>query len=310
MRVANLLKTLVLFSLATLALAACGAPAQPTPAVETVVMVVTATPEPLAQPTAEPAVQPTAEPAVQPTAEPAAQPTAEPSGGEYTGTVVQTNAEWTPVIEVIEGMQMALVPPGCFTMGNQAGTELEIPGHQQCVNEPYWIGVTEVTNAQYGTDGDYGPDNFPRNQVTWVDAKTFCEGLGMRLPTEVEWEYAARGPDSLTYPWGNDWVPGFSVNANNATLAAATGTLPEGASWVGALDMAGNLREWTFSVIRAYPYDGGDGREDPRGEATTNRAVRGGSHMQGRDQLRSSYREWYQQGYTAADIGFRCVKDY
>ncbi len=304
---------IVIAALAIL-LVACGPQATPTP--ETVIMVVSPTPGPVeptaVPPTAEPPTvePPTAEP---PTAAPAPEATAAPAAGGglgMAGNPITNNALWTPVVQQFNGIDMVLVPTGCYMMGYQQGTGAEIPAHEQCFDQPFWIAKTETTNAQYGSNGAYAGLDFPRNNVTWKDATTFCTGIGMRLPTEREWEYAARGPNNNVYPWGNDWLVGFSVNANNAPGANTVASIDGGKSWVGAYDMAGNLREWTSSIVKAYPYDARDGREDPVGQTGTQRVVRGGSYLTGSQLMRSSYREWYDQGYTAADIGFRCAMDY
>ncbi|NDJ54686.1 MAG: SUMF1/EgtB/PvdO family nonheme iron enzyme [Chloroflexi bacterium] len=115
---------------------------------------------------------------------------------------VDRNAAWTPFTMTLAGAEMAL---GCFMMGSVD----ESPVHQICFEQPFWIDLTEVTNAAYGSVGlaawSSAP-NEPRNQVTRFDAVAHCEARGARLPTEVEWEYVARGPDSLLYPWGNDYL--------------------------------------------------------------------------------------------------------
>lgn len=183
-------------------------------------------------------------------------------------TPITQNSAWVPQFKLIGELEMAYVPPGCFVMGNDEGRRDERPAHTICFNAPFWIGRTEVTNAQYGSVGIFEGDEVARTNMTWFEARDFCAARGLRLPTEAEWEYAARGPESYVYPWGNDFDEGnliFDRNSNGQVYAV--GSRPGGASWVGALDMAGNAMEWTSSQYRRYPYDPADGREDQSDEA-------------------------------------------
>src|SRR5690606_681110 len=126
--------------------------------------------------------------------------------------------------------------------------EKEGPATRVCFANPFWIDQLEVTNQAYGSGSQaFGyRDNYPREMVTWYDAQAYCEERGGRLPTEAEWEYAARGPDGLLYPWGNEFLPENAIYVDNAGgRTQAVGQRPAGASWVGALDLAGNIREWT-----------------------------------------------------------------
>lgn len=299
---------------AALVSAACSTPAPATldEPEEQVVLVVTPTPDPnAAQPTAPPAEAPAEQPAEEPAA---AEPTAAPpAGAEGPGlsadSRIASNAAWIPQEQDFEGITFKLVPTGCFRMGFDGGIPKESPQHEQCFDAPFWIMETEVTNLMYSSEGYYSGDNLPRTEVTWFEAKNFCESLGGRLPYEREWEYAARGPDSLTYPFGNNFTPGFVIHADNATSAIEVATYPENASWVGAIDMAGNVREWVTSAWEDYPWQL-DSREDYTGSGNPDRVVRGGSHFSGREFLRSSYREFYDWNSSTADIGFRCVRDY
>jgi formylglycine-generating enzyme required for sulfatase activity len=136
---------------------------------------------------------------------------------EIACTGVSTNDEWTPLIREFDGVPMALVPAGCFTMGSTeeqvdyaveelVGRRLvyadEQPAHEQCFTEPFWIDVYEVTNEQYGSPGDRQAGDQPREMVSWFESGVHCESRGARLPTEAEWEYAARGPVEQSLRFG------------------------------------------------------------------------------------------------------------
>jgi formylglycine-generating enzyme required for sulfatase activity/serine/threonine protein kinase len=236
--------------------------------------------------------------------------------------IVQTpnnNSDWTPVIKDFDHVQMVLVPPGCFMMGSEIGTDDEKPAHEVCFDEPFWIDRTEVTNGQFAAlNGQaakssyfYG-DQRPREQIAWNEAQAFCESRVARLPSEAEWEYAARGPDGLEYPWGNEWDGSRVIwdrSPNEGT--APVGSLLAGASWVGSVDMSGNVWEWVADWYDAGYYGMlADGVIDPTGPASGEyRGVRGGSwRYLVTNFLRAAYR-----GGSTPDIGiylggFRCAR--
>lgn len=213
------------------------------------------------------------------------------------------------MIQSFNGVEMVLVPPGCFMMGNDDGRRDERPAHEVCFDNPFWIDRTEVTNAQYGSVGRFEGDDRPRENLLWSEARDHCASRDARLPTEAEWEYAARGPDSLIYPWGNELDPENLVfDRNSNAESAPVGSRPEGASWVGALDMVGNVFEFVSSTYARYPYDATDGREDLE-NTTASRVYRGGINSYNdlgvsapiRFRLDPDERDWY--------IGFRCARD-
>jgi formylglycine-generating enzyme required for sulfatase activity len=222
---------------------------------------------------------------------------------------ISHNEDWKPVVQNFNGIDMTLVPPGCFTMGNDKGRRDERPASQICFENAYWVDKTEVTNAQYGSEGHFSGANRPRENLLWSEARDFCIKSGDRLPTEAEWEYAARGPDNLLYPWGNELVPDNLVfDRNSPGQTADVGSKISGASWVGALDMSGNVFEWVSSLYKDYPYDANDGREN-LDDSTSPRVYRGGimSYLDNaasatiRFHLDPTERGWF--------LGFRCARD-
>ncbi len=242
-------------------------------------------------------------------------PTDTPDPLQAAFTPVTRNPDWTPVEREFDGVMMVLVPAGCFMMGSNDGQDDETPVHEQCFDEPFWIDKYEVINADYGSVGceqwSSEPDQ-PRNCVTWFEARDYCEARGGRLPTEAEWEYAARGPDALVYPWGNDYDAGLVIGEDDATYGdtrtAPVGSRPRGVSWVGALDMSGNLWEWTSSLYQDYPY--GDDNES-NSDTSSARVLRGGSFFNASDFLRSADRNGGGPDFDSViGVGFRCARSY
>ena len=242
-----------------------------------------------------------------------------------------------------EPSRMIRIEGGSFTMGSDKGLPDERPPHPVAV-KTFMIDVHAVTNAQFaaflqklgGTsnargqhlfdfdDGDArihrrqdrwqadaGFENHPANEMSWYGARDYCLSLGKRLPTEAEREYAARGRDGRTYPWGE--APPDPKRARYGAGWIETvpvGSRPAGATPEGVHDLAGNVHEWTSSIALAYPYRADDGREDP--DRMADRVVRGGAADTGPQTLRSSWRgASVSRGARAGhhNIGFRCVAD-
>jgi formylglycine-generating enzyme required for sulfatase activity len=259
---------------------------------------------------------------------------------------------WEPriIVDKITGVQIEMVevPPGCFIMGSIASGD-EGPVNEQCFTGPFYIDRYEVTQAQFTALNGIMEKNFvypgyqrPVDNITWFEARDFCEDRRKaRLPTEREWEYAARGPDSLTYPWGNIFVPENVIYSRTESQGTAnvvnvdgSPARPDGASWVGALDMSGNVFEWTstrfgelnysrktldFKRSFSYPYRPDDGREADETRADYNRrateqgiytlrVIRGGSANDYAFNLRSAARTMGVADNWSGYLGFRCAR--
>jgi LysM repeat protein len=229
---------------------------------------------------------------------------------------MENNADWTPVVQDFGGVDMVLVPAGCFMMGSNDGNYDEQPVNEQCFDEPFWIERYEVTNEEYGSTGceDWSSElDQPRNCISWSAASDYCESLSGRLPTEGEWEYAAGGPDNLIYPWGNEFVAENVIYKDSPeygdTKAAPIGHHEDGISWVGAYDLSGNVWEWTSTVYQQYPYDAEDGRENSS-NINVLRVLRGGSFDYDEFNQRTATRLGDIPDNGSGNYGFRCARDY
>jgi formylglycine-generating enzyme required for sulfatase activity len=242
--------------------------------------------------------------------------------------------------------KMTLIPAGEFTMGRSAKDEFtscqelnqdcqlsafmdEEPVHQVLL-DAFSIDKNEVTNALYKACEDQGActapqasnsntqsnyygnpefDNYPVIYVTWEQAKTYCEWRGVRLPTEAEWEKAARGSDERTYPWGEKIDESFA-NFNYAVSDTTTvGSYGKGKSLYGVYDMAGNVWEWVADWY-SDTYYGRSPAENPSGPASGEmRVLRGGSWGLVGVSVSTSYRYARDPAESSPDLGFRCAKD-
>ncbi len=264
-------------------------------------------------------------------------PPTQTSTKPVTSTTAPTEEVSTPTeppvpVEINDGknIPMRLVPAGEFTMGSDdTGDVSSRPAHQVYV-DAFYIDKFEVTNEMYDacvyavecrkpqqagsvTRNTYFANpvfvKFPVLYIDWKMANAYCEWRGARLPTEAEWEKAARGTDARLYPWGNE-DPDCSL-ANRAGCVADTTPVDQhenGESIYGIYGMSGNVWEWTSSLFRPYPYDATDGREDP--DALGERIARGGSwHVFGGNggNVRADTRFKLDPGYYGAYVGFRCV---
>jgi formylglycine-generating enzyme required for sulfatase activity len=224
-------------------------------------------------------------------------------------------------------LELVRVPAGPFLMGSaDSDSEAygdEMPQHSVALGE-YYVGKHPVTVAQFAafvkatghtdwTAPSAGKENHPVTQVSWDDAMAFTQwasqvtGRVVRLPTEAEWEKAARGTDGRTYPWGNEAPDSTRCNFdNNMRDTTPVGKYsPRGDSPCGAADMSGNVWGWTSSLLKKYPYMADDGRENPAsGEA---RVLCGGSFVGSAVDVRSAYRNCGVPSRRRGDGGFRVV---
>jgi len=254
-----------------------------------------------------------------------------------TNTLVAFTATALPAeITDAEGVVMRLVPAGPFTMGSNDGMPDEKPVH--VVDLPaFYMDKFEVTNALYkvcvdagacqvpantafgihpGAYGTYGNQQFDDYPVIWVDwdqAQTYCEWRSARLPSENEWEKAARGTDGRKYPWGDTIDPTFANYGSNVPdnysgvfgKTTAVGSYPKGQSPNGIYDMAGNVWEWVADWYDVYP--GGDLSANDAFGQKAYRVLRGGSWSDDPALLRTTFRGGNTADTTVNYIGFRCA---
>ncbi len=213
---------------------------------------------------------------------------------------------------------MVYVPAGEFSMGRDksaGGDEFAHPAHPMAV-KAFFIDTHEVTCEQFAeylqnhsVTGDEvnqcaaRDGQTPVTGVTWDDANLYAKWAGKRLPTEAEWEYAARGQDGRLYPWGPDWVAN-RANADGADTKLAKVGAFTGQSPFGLFDMVGNAWEWTSSTLSVYP----GGR--PQATVAGVMVIRGGSYLENQKQATTTYRgNARARGGNYDKTGFRCVQD-
>lgn len=261
-----------------------------------------------------------------------------------TSTVIPANIR----ISTKDGMTQLYIPAGTFTMG---GMDVyrendEQPAHEVTLHA-FWMDQVEVTNGMYNLCVQAGicrspvevrSDNreeyfgnpefndYPVVFVTWYDADAYCTWSGRRLPTEAEWEYAARGNDKRNYPWGDELPNEYTANFMNLVGdTARVGSYAEGASPFGVLDLAGNVWEWVADRYRPDYYNKSTA-ENPQGPTedevfNTFRVIRGGSFQEDGLFLRLANRSFLDgpnpkaqpdeeayYGKSSFVIGFRCAQ--
>lgn len=253
--------------------------------------------------------------------------------GRQSATPAPNDAPAAGAIMEVAGVPYVYVPAGEFMMGSPDGIGGfdEHPQHSVLL-DAFWIMQTEVTNAQFAkcvaTGACTAPDNsrwqdtayadHPVTAVDWSQANAYAEWVGGRLPTEAEWEKAARGTDGRTYPWGDEQPNESSANCCNFVGdTMPVGSYPAGASPYGLLDMAGNVWEWTADWYDSRYY-GESQYSDPTGPTGPFfgdlRALRGGSFLLpigsfvgDSSDVRSAGRLRHIPGDQNALVGFRVV---
>lgn len=277
------------------------------------------------------------------TAIPAAE-VAENSAGESVGADTEAGTER---VTSADGMTQVFVPAGSFQMGgldNNTDPD-ELPPHKLTMSA-FWMDKLEVTNGMYllcveagGCDLPtfftsekhetyFNTDEFadyPVVNVTWGNANDYCEWAGKRLPTEAEWEYAARGTDLRLFPWGDERPDASRANFNRVINdVTRVGSFPAGASAFGVLDMSGNVWEWVSDYYggEAYALSAGSNPTGPLAAvgAGERRVIRGGSYQDVEDDIRLANRGYSSgpdleadmdspeyKGEYSTKIGFRCA---
>ena len=268
--------------------------------------------------------------------QPSAVPTSLPTPVPPTATLAPTLPPATPVPTAVQpsnplvltlaaglSIQLVRVPAGEFIMGSNDNLWDDWKPQHRVTLPEYWIGKTPVTVAQFaafvratGYSADpralrSGKDNHPVNYVSWFDAQAFCKWASemlkrtVRLPSEAEWEKAARGTDGRTYPWGEAAPDKSRANYNNnvGDTTPVGQYSPQGDSPYGCVDMAGNVWQWTNSLYKPYPYNANDGRENS--SDTVGRVVRGGSFNLNAGSLPCAYRDNSNPTFRNIYHGFR-----
>jgi formylglycine-generating enzyme required for sulfatase activity len=220
---------------------------------------------------------------------------------------------------------MVWVPPGTFLMGSkETGEEFADakPVHQVRLTKGFWLGQGPVTIGQFKQfcqeagnpppDTDQG-DTYPvLSSSDWTMAQQYCKHYGLSLPTEAQWEYAARGAEGRKWPWGNTWDAKKCCNADNPGPTSRdgstwpVGSFPAGASWCGALDMAGNVWEWCQDWYLDTYYSTSPAQDPPGPAMGRERVRRGGSWVSDAENCRSDIRDHLDPANPGA--GFRCAK--
>jgi formylglycine-generating enzyme required for sulfatase activity len=217
---------------------------------------------------------------------------------------------------------MVVVPAGEFLMGQDDGPTSSRP-QRRITLDRFAIDRTEVTNAAVaqlvaGTDTELvGWDaaharkrpHDPAVGLLWREADAYCRWVGKRLPTEAEWEKAARGTDGRRYPWGDAWDPARANSAESGLGAVATvGSFPSGASPYGVLDMAGNAAEWVADTFDPDYYLRAPEQNPPGPGQVLDHGLRGGSWASPREHAQTFFRDSSHSVRPNPRVGFRCAR--
>lgn len=276
-------------------------------------------------------------------------------------TLFQCSREPEPTLKAKDGSHMLLIPAGTFSMGGTKeelegfaykeylNYVAERPLHTVSVGA-FYMDQHEITQEQYGRflayieeSGDRSmdhpdqPDNLAHRQqyvnesltaptqpavgINWYDAYAYCNWAGKRLPTEAEWEYAARGPGYRVYPWGDEapdadgiwranYRPPQTSNIDGHQYTAPVGSYPDGVSPFGIMDMAGNAEEWVSDWLDVKYYQKTEGAQDPKGPlGGTNKVIKGGSYGSDGYHIRIATRLYGAPHPKSEMIGIRCAQD-
>jgi iron(II)-dependent oxidoreductase len=249
----------------------------------------------------------------------------------------------TTAVDASSLTTMAFIAEGPYVMGSNDGPDDEKPEHRIFV-KAFLMDVLPVSNTDFAKflnarglknhlgesfyddddrdarihkqnslwQADPGYATHPVNEVSWLGARDYCAWLKKRLPTEAEWEKAARGTDGRKYPWGNTKPERKqALFGSTYNSSAPVDAFPSGASPFGVLDLSGNQWEWVSSAYRPYPYSADDGRENQTPGPV--RSTRGGGHDSSEDEITTTQRGRNLSRSPNAghhNIGFRCATDH
>lgn len=225
------------------------------------------------------------------------------------------------VLNERDGSVLVYVPPGEFEMGD--GEDSDCPRHRVWL-DGYYIGIYAVTNAQYqgfvAATGHRAPGNsrwndnsytdHPVTDVSWEDAQAYAHWSGLSLPTEAQWEKAARGPGNWKYPWGDAWEEErcrHSGNCGSEQTCVVYG-YPRGVSGYGCYNMSGNVWEWCADGYESEYYQTGASRNPTGPSGGSFRVLRGGSWLNDARYCRAAYRIRIEPSNRGSALGFRLAR--